>query len=58
MDKRAVRDHIQVLIDRFKRKKTTEERESGITPNTQNMAIPLNRLNIAMEFTESNEEDI
>ena len=56
MDKRAVRDHIQVLIDRFKREEATEARESGITPEHSKLDNTIEQI-IAMECTESNDED-
>ena len=56
VDKRAVRDHIQVLIDRFKRKEAQEARESGTCQEHKELDNAVEQV-IAMESTESEETE-
>ena len=47
-DKRAVRDHIGILIQRFKRQETQELKESGITPERTELDVAVEQI-IAIE---------
>ena len=48
MDKSSVRDHIGVLVQRFKRKETKELKESGISPTKTELDEAIEQV-IAME---------
>ena len=48
VDKRAVRDHIGILIQRFKRQEDQELKESGITPERTELDAAVEQI-IAME---------
>ncbi|XP_068760968.1 uncharacterized protein [Montipora capricornis] len=48
VDKRAVRDHIGILIQRFKRQEAQELKESGITPERTELDAAVEQI-IAME---------
>ena len=56
VDKKAVRDHILVLIDRFKRKEAQEARESGTCQEHPELDNAVEQV-IAMESTESEETE-
>lgn len=48
VDKRAVRDHISILIQRFKRQEAQELKESGISPERTALDVAIEQI-IAME---------
>ena len=48
VDKRAVRDHIAILIQRFKRQEAQELKENGITPERTELDAAVEQI-IAME---------
>ena len=57
MDKRSVRDHIGVLVQRFKRKEAKELKESGISPTKTELDEAIEQI-IAMEESADEQHDL
>ena len=55
MEKRSVRDHIAILIQRFKRQQAQELRESGTTPQHTELDTAIEQI-IAMEESSDTEQ--
>ena len=55
MEKRSVRDHIAILIQRFKRQQAQELRESGTTPQHTELDTVIEQI-IAMEESSDTEQ--
>ena len=55
MEKRSVRDHIGILIQRFKRKGASELRESGTKPERTELDDAIEQI-IAMEESADTEQ--
>ena len=57
VDKRSVRDHIGVLVQRFKRKEAKELKESGTTPTKTEVDVAIEQI-IAMEESADEQHDL
>ena len=57
VDKRSVRDHIGVLVQRFKRKKAKELKESGTNPTKTEVDVAIEQI-IAMEESADEQHDL
>ena len=57
VDKRSVRDHIGVLIQRFKRKEAKELKESGTNPTKTGVDVAIEQI-IAMEESADEQHDL
>ena len=57
VDKRSVRDHIGVLVQRFKRKEAKELKESGTTPTKTEVDVAIEQI-IAMEEFADEQHDL
>ena len=57
VDKRSVRDHIGVLVQRFKRKEAKELNESGISPTKIKLDEAIEQI-IAMEESADEQHDL
>ena len=55
MEKRSVRDHIAILIQRFKRQQAQELRESGTTPQHTELDAAIEQI-IAIEESSDTEQ--
>ena len=55
VEKRSVRDHISILIQRFKRQQAQELRESGTTPQHTELDAAIEQI-IAMEESSDTEQ--
>ena len=57
VDKRSVRDHIGVLVQRFKRKEAKELKESGTNPTKTEVDVAIEQI-IAMEESADEQHDL
>ena len=57
VDKRSVRDHIGVLVQRFKRKEAKELKESGTNPTKTEVYVAIEQI-IAMEESADDQHDL
>ena len=57
VDKRSVRDHIGVLVQRFKRKEAKELKESGTNPTKTKVDVAIEQI-IAMEESAGEQHDL
>ena len=57
VDKRSVRDHIGILVQRFKRKEAKELKESGTNPTKTEVDVAIEQI-IAMEESADEQHDL
>ena len=58
MDKRSVRDHIGILVQRFKRKESSELRESGTTPERIELDDAIEQIIVMEESADTEQQEI
>ena len=58
VDKRSVRDHIGILVQRFKRKESSELRESGTTPEHIELDDAIEQIIVMEESADTEQQEI
>lgn len=58
VDKRSVRDHIGILVQRFKRKESSELRESGTTPERIELDDAIEQIIVMEESADTEQQEI